>query len=171
MWPLACYSFHGRGLTPRTMVGHGRAAIPQLGVGRGRTLSPSFTPGPVHFLAPAPEEQAALQSQTSLTGRQSEKQINLINHATQQDIKCFLFPSFIPKMFYFSVFLMEVIWCLFTWKLMWEGLKMLDVKMQMMCRDHGSNAHQSRSAGAFYCGTSKGGVENGGCPVGMLNYA
>ncbi|KAM8760023.1 piwi-like protein 2 isoform 1-T2 [Acanthopagrus schlegelii] len=61
-------SFHGRGLTPRTMVGHGRAAIPQLGVGRGRTLSPSFTPGPVHFLAPAPEEQAALQSQTSLTG-------------------------------------------------------------------------------------------------------
>lgn len=83
------------------MVGHGRAAIPQLGVGRGRTLPPSFTPGPVHFLASAHEEQAALQSQTSLTGRQSDEQINLTSHATQQDMKCFLllppFPIFHPQ--------------------------------------------------------------------------
>uniref|UniRef100_A0A671UFG7 Piwi-like protein 2 n=1 Tax=Sparus aurata TaxID=8175 RepID=A0A671UFG7_SPAAU len=78
--------FHGRGLSPRTMVGHGRAAIPQLGVGRGRTLPPSFTPGPVHFLASAHEEQAALQSQTSLTGRQSDEQINLTSHATHEPL-------------------------------------------------------------------------------------
>uniref|UniRef100_A0A671UE08 Piwi-like protein 2 n=1 Tax=Sparus aurata TaxID=8175 RepID=A0A671UE08_SPAAU len=86
--PVGLYrvDFHGRGLSPRTMVGHGRAAIPQLGVGRGRTLPPSFTPGPVHFLASAHEEQAALQSQTSLTGRQSDEQINLTSHATHEPL-------------------------------------------------------------------------------------
>uniref|UniRef100_A0A671UJW4 Piwi-like protein 2 n=1 Tax=Sparus aurata TaxID=8175 RepID=A0A671UJW4_SPAAU len=68
--PVGLYrvDFHGRGLSPRTMVGHGRAAIPQLGVGRGRTLPPSFTPGPVHFLASAHEEQAALHEPLNKAG-------------------------------------------------------------------------------------------------------
>ncbi|XP_054466269.1 piwi-like protein 2 [Anoplopoma fimbria] len=58
---------HGRGLSPQTMVGLGRAAMPHLGVARGRTLPP-FPPGPVEFVSPASEQQAAQHTQTSHTG-------------------------------------------------------------------------------------------------------
>ncbi|XP_074493451.1 piwi-like protein 2 isoform X2 [Sebastes fasciatus] len=61
-------SFHGRGLSPQTMVGLGRAAMPHLGVGRGRALLPSFPLGRVESVLSASEPQAALPSQTSHTG-------------------------------------------------------------------------------------------------------
>ncbi|XP_068559469.1 piwi-like protein 2 [Cebidichthys violaceus] len=60
-------SFHGRGLSPQTMVGLGRAAMPHLGVGRGRALPP-FPPGCVESVSPASEPQAAQHTQTSHTG-------------------------------------------------------------------------------------------------------
>ncbi|XP_041792594.1 piwi-like protein 2 [Chelmon rostratus] len=54
-------SFHGPGLSPRTMVGLGRAAMPVLGVG-------PFSPGPVESFSPASEQPAVQQAQTSHTG-------------------------------------------------------------------------------------------------------
>ncbi|XP_034397580.1 piwi-like protein 2 [Cyclopterus lumpus] len=60
-------SFHGRGLSPQTLVGLGRAAMPHLGVGRGRALA-TFLPGRVESVSPASEQQAAQYTQTSLTG-------------------------------------------------------------------------------------------------------
>lgn len=69
MQPLPVASFHGRGLSPQTMVGLGRAVMPQLGAGRGRPLLPSLSPGRVESFSPASEQQAALHSQTSHTGR------------------------------------------------------------------------------------------------------
>ncbi|XP_033476014.2 piwi-like protein 2 isoform X1 [Epinephelus lanceolatus] len=61
-------SLRGRGLSPQTMVGLGRAAMPQPGVGRGHALPPPFSPGRIESVSPAPEQQAALHSQTSHTG-------------------------------------------------------------------------------------------------------
>uniref|UniRef100_A0A8C4HI83 Piwi-like protein 2 n=1 Tax=Dicentrarchus labrax TaxID=13489 RepID=A0A8C4HI83_DICLA len=55
-------SFHGQGLSQKTMVGLGRAAMPQLGVGRGRPLLSPFSAGRVETFS---EQQAALHAQTS----------------------------------------------------------------------------------------------------------
>ncbi|XP_042344076.1 piwi-like protein 2 [Plectropomus leopardus] len=61
-------SFHSRGLPPQTMTGLVRTAMPHLGGGRGRALPLPISPGRVHSVSPAPEQQAALHTQTSHTG-------------------------------------------------------------------------------------------------------
>ncbi|KAE8291705.1 Piwi-like protein 2 [Larimichthys crocea] len=60
--------FHGQGSSSQRMLGLGRAAMPQLGIGRGRPLYSPFVPGHVKSFPPASEQQAALHTQTSLTG-------------------------------------------------------------------------------------------------------
>lgn len=65
---LTCSSFHGRGVSPQTMLGLGRAAMPPLGVGRGHAL-PTVLAGRVESVSPASEQQAAQHTQTSPTGR------------------------------------------------------------------------------------------------------
>ncbi|XP_070760250.1 piwi-like protein 2 [Enoplosus armatus] len=66
-------SFHGRGLSPQTMVGLGRAAMPQLGLGGTRPLLPSLCPGRIEFVSPAPGQQAGLHSQISPTVPTTQK--------------------------------------------------------------------------------------------------
>lgn len=74
------FSFHGRSLSPQTMVGLGRAAMPQFGAGRGRALLPSFPPVHVKPASTESEPQPASHVKLSETGRESLKTLSILSY-------------------------------------------------------------------------------------------